>query len=105
MLRKEAIATINCLSEGGYLIEELKSLIEDSIEEDEDDLVMYPVKGYEDIKELIDDYTVNVITETSTEDGKKGYRFAFRSELLGGGYAFKDLLVSGDGGLYVSDIY
>jgi hypothetical protein len=105
MLREEANQVIDYLKEGGYLTEELQSLIEGGTIIDEDNLVMYPVKCYEDIKEFINDYTVYTITETFSEEEKKGYKFAFRSELPEGGYIFKDLLVSGDGGLYVSDIY
>lgn len=85
------------------LIEKLLKAVEE--EERESSLEMFPVKEYEDVKELTD-YTVYGITETSSEQGdNKGYNFIFRSELQGGGYVFKNLLVSADGGLYISDIY
>ena len=88
------------------LIEKLlKAVEEEEEEEGESSLEMFPVKEYEDVKELTD-YTVYGITETSSEQGdNKGYNFIFRSELPGGGYVFKNLLVSADGGLYISDIY
>jgi hypothetical protein len=84
------------------LIEKLLKAVEE--EEEERQLEMFPVKSTDDIKELTD-YTVYTITETTTEEGKNGYILALRSELSGGGYVFKDLLASGDGGLYISDIY
>jgi hypothetical protein len=83
-------------------IEKLLKAVEE--EEEEKLLEMFPVKSREDIKELTD-YTVYTITETTTEEGKKGYIFVLRSELIGGGYVFKNLLASGDGNLYISDIY
>jgi hypothetical protein len=83
-------------------MEKLLKAVEE--EEEEKQLEMFPIKSIDDIKELTD-YTVYTITETTTEEGKKGYILSLRSELTGGGYVFKNLLASGDGGLYISDIY
>ncbi len=105
MLREEANAVKDYLKEGGFLNEEMNEIIEDHVDDYETSQIMYPVKNYEDVKELID-YTVYGIVETSSEDGENtGYKFTFRSELEHGGYVFIDLLVSADGNLYISDVY
>ena len=106
MLREEASDVIEYLQKGGYLTDEINQIINDNIDKDEEkSLKMFPVKGYEDVKKLMD-YTVYGITETSSEQGDtKGYNFTFRSELPGCGLVFRNLLVSADGGIYISDVY
>ena len=104
MLREVAEMTIDYLREGGYLTGELEEFIKKNIDNEESERKLYEVFGADGLKELVG-YAICQTIETSDQNDAEGCLIVFQKELPGGGYTYKDLLLSANGDRFMSNDY
>lgn len=100
----DAFAWMNETSNAILHSDRLEEAILENITEDERGLTLHQVTSREQLNQL-NNFQIEYNTETSDNDDRKGTDFLLKREVPGGGYMYRNLLISAGGGMYLSDEY